>query len=238
MKDRHFTACTFTGLIGATFLFMGLWPAMGFLPPLSPLATADEIAAYYIAHSTGILTGSILLMLGQSILVPFYAAISTMMRRVDPQSATLSYTQMLTGVYGIVPGFMAAILFSAAAYRPERSPELILLLSDIGFLCLTIASLPGCVQFIAIGLSILADRRPQPLLPRWLGYVHFWIAILFIPGCLVALFKTGPFTWRGALGFWLLAITLGNWIAVMTWAMLRARRRADAEEVGETPAAG
>lgn len=227
MNNFRYKLCIAMGPLGAVLLFTGLWPAMQFLPPLDPLMGAADVAAVYRANQTGILVGAILIMLGTSLLIPFFAVISAQMKRIEGRSSPLAYTQMLTGMFGVVPVFMAAVIFSAAAFRPDRADELIRAFSDLGFLSLTIASLPGTVQFGSIGLAALADKRSEPVFPRWFGYICLWTAILYIPGCLVALFKVGPFTWRGALGFWLIAILLGIWINIMVWVLLRAGKQID-----------
>jgi hypothetical protein len=215
--------CTFSGPIGALLIFAGLWPAMHFLPPLPPTASAAEVAAIFRSNATGILIGSIFIMAGSTFLIAFACGIATQMKRMEGFLSPYAYIQMFTGIFAMVPVFMAAILFSAAAFRPERPDELILLLSDLGFLSLTIAGFPAAAQVIAIGLAVLKDRNKIPVFPRWVGFINLWDGVLFLPTTLVALFKIGPFTWRGALGFWLAAVALGIWVNIMVWALMRAR---------------
>ena len=223
MTRRGQLLCTFSGPVGALLIFAGLWPAMQFLPPLAPTASAAEVAAIYRNNATGILLGSLLIMAGSTLLVAFACGIATQMKRMEGFLSPYAYIQMFAGTFALVPVFLSAILFSAAAFRPERPDELILLLSDLGFLSLTIAGFPAAAQVIAIGLAVLNDRNKIPVFPRWLGFINLWDGVLFLPTTLVALFKIGPFTWRGALGFWLAAVALGIWVNVMVWALMRAR---------------
>jgi hypothetical protein len=206
-------------------LLLALWPLMGMFPPFRPTMPAAELADYYRTHQSGIIVGGIVMMLASSLFLPFIALISVHMRRMEGPSGPLAYTQMLSAVFGFVPAFTAAILFSAAAYRPERSIETIQMLSDLAFLSFVIPALPGSIQLVSIGLAVLGDKGDAPVFPRWIGYLNLWSAVLFIPGALVALFKTGPFAWNGALSFWLVAVVFGSWVNVMCWALLRARKR-------------
>jgi hypothetical protein len=53
--------------------------------------------------------------------------------------------------------------------------------------------------------------------PRWVGFANIWIAILFLPGALLPFFHSGPFSWNGIIGFWLVANALFGWIVIMWW---------------------
>jgi hypothetical protein len=86
-------------------------------------------------------------------------------------------------------------------------------------------SLPGTVQMLASAIPVLADRNPDPIFPRWVGYANIWTAILATPGCLITLFKSGPFAWNGAIAFWVAAIAFGIWMMVNFWAMRHALLR-------------
>jgi hypothetical protein len=43
-----------------------------------------------------------------------------------------------------------------------------------------------------------------------------------VPGCLIAMFKSGPFAWNGLLAFWMPAIAYALWVMVMILPMLKA----------------
>jgi hypothetical protein len=55
------------------------------------------------------------------------------------------------------------------------------------------------IQNFAIGTAILSDR--SNILPRWVGYMNFWVALSFVPDVLAYFFKAGPFSWRGLFVF-------------------------------------
>ncbi|MGW3953030.1 hypothetical protein ACWEKM_19415 [Streptomyces sp. NPDC004752] len=88
---------------------------------------------------------------------------------------------------------------------------------------------PAIGQATVVGVAILADKRPTPLLPRWSAYLSFWMAFLFLPSMLLTFFKTGPgpFAWNGILSFWVAAGAFGAWFLAMTYLMVRAASRLD-----------
>jgi hypothetical protein len=227
VKSQKF--CAWTGPIGCILMFIGLL-LMGFLPLPRPGLSADEFATLYRSNPTGIIIGSILFQLGGALWCAFAAIISVHMKRIEGTSSPWAYTQMLAGLMGFLPILLGAIFFTVAAYRPERSPETIQLLSDLAFIGFVMPALPGLVQLMSIGIATLGDKRPKPVFPRWVGYLNIWTAILYIPGCLIGLFHSGPFGWNGALAFWLVAVAFGNWVNVMCMVLLKAIKAQALEE--------
>jgi len=133
-----------------------------------------------------------------------------------------TYTLLLTSVLGFVPVLVAEMLFSAAAYRPDRPDEIIQAFSDLGFFLFVGPALPGAMQMLSVAFAVLGDRNAEPVFPRWVGYFSVWTAVLALPGAVVTLFKAGPFAWNGVLAFWVAAIAFGLWINVTFWATRRA----------------
>jgi hypothetical protein len=212
-------------MASTALLFVGMWPLMHFLPPLDPALSTATVAAIYRANGTGIIVGGLFLLAAASALMPFYCALAMQLTRMERPSKLLTYTMLTSAVLGFVPLLIAEMLFSTAAYRPERPDEIIQVLNDFGFIMFVGPSLPGTVQMLATAIPVLADRGPDPVFPRWVGYANLWTAILVTPGCLVTLFKRGPFAWNGAIAFWVAAIAFGIWMMVNFWAMRRALLR-------------
>src|SRR5690606_27929617 len=106
----------------------GLRRVRRYIPPNPPSDSAEEIAAFYAEHRNLIRTGLVLTMLGGALLVPWVAVLARQMKRVEGRSSVLAQTQMLAGAMVVILIVIPCMLWSAAAYRPERDPDLVLLL--------------------------------------------------------------------------------------------------------------
>jgi len=225
MKSGTMKVCTYMGALAGTLLFIGIWPLANMFPPLAPDMGTAEVAAYYRSNQTGILVGAILIMTSSALFFPFLAAIAVFLKKIEGPVSPMTYAFIMIVAYGFVTVFFAGLFFTAAAYRPSFSDETIHSLSDIAFFLFVMPAVPAFVQNVITGVAILGDERTQPIFPRWVGYMNLWTAVLLLPGCVVGLFKVGPFAWNGALAFWLPAIVFGIWFNVMIFAMLSAIKR-------------
>jgi hypothetical protein len=69
---------------------------------------------------------------------------------------------------------------------------------------------------------VLGDRGETPVLPRWAGYLNFWVGLLFCPAALAYFFKSGPLAWHGVFVFWLGTVAYGVWALAMWYVLRRA----------------
>lgn len=204
--------------------FVGLLCA-GFIPPSDPTMSAAEVATLYRNHSGMIRTGMTLQTIAPGFMVMFAAVIAIQLLRIGDQVKVLAFAQLGAGAAGVILFIYPPLFWSVAAYRPERSPELLLLLHDLGWMTLIVPFILAFFQYLATGLAILGDERPEPLFSRWVGYVNIWVAISVAPGPLAMFFKAGPFAWDGLIVFWLPASVLGTWTIIMTISLLKALDR-------------
>jgi len=211
-------------------MFVGLWPAAGFFPPHLPSASAAEIAAIYQRDAVGIRFGMILILIAGALYAPLTAAIAAQMRRIEYRATpVLSYLQLAAGTASIMLFVIPAMIWTAAAYRPERTPEITQALNDLGWLFFVMPFILGFTQNLALGFTIIGDKRAKPVFPRWVGFFNFWIALLFVPGGLVTFFKTGPFAWNGVIAFWIPAAIFGPWFFIVSIYVMKAARQQAAE---------
>ncbi|MFV4641045.1 hypothetical protein ACNJUF_21040, partial [Mycobacterium tuberculosis] len=106
-------------------------PLAHMFPPLDPAMPPEAVAAYYRAHQSGILVGSILIMAASVLFFPFMAAIATLMKKIEGPVSPLTYAFIMIVAYGFVTMFFAGLFFTAAAYRPNYPDTTINALSDI-----------------------------------------------------------------------------------------------------------
>lgn len=204
---------------------IGWWMLARFIPPPHPSASAVEIAQFYAGNLTPIRIGMVLVIAAAGLSIPFFALISAQIAAIEGNPHILAYTQLVAGAIGVVTMLISALLWTTAAFRPERDPNLVLLLNDAGWLILAMPFSPAVIQTIVIGLAILSDKSPRPLFPRWVAFLNFWVAFLFLPAGLIAFFKTGPFAWNGILAFWLPMGVFGLWFGVMMVALYASINR-------------
>jgi hypothetical protein len=174
----------------------------------------------------------LLMSISGALVAPFVAVISIQMKRIEGASPILTYTQLSAGSVGALFFIIPSLIFSCAAYRPERAPELTSLLNDLAWFFMVMPVAAAFVQNLAIAFAIFSDKRPQPVFPRWLGYLNIWVALLFAPGGLITFFKTGPFAWNGLLAFYVAGVVFGIWFIVMVIMLHKAIDQQARETLG------
>ena len=97
-----------------------------------------------------------------------------------------------------------------------------MLVNDLSYVMLILPWPPILGQLCAIAVATLADRRPEPVFPRWVAWFCLWVGFLLLPASTIAFFKSGVFAWTGLIGFWIPAAVFGAWYLVMTVVLLRA----------------
>ena len=193
----------------------------GMLPPISPSLDALSVASFYQTNTGTLRTGILIGMISVAFTIPWIAVIAVHMKRAEGPMPLFTIMQVVAGAVTVVILLVPFVIWTAAAFRPDRAPELIQLLNDFGWLLIVMTFGPFFVQLVSIGLAILFDKNDKPVFPRWLAYFNIWVAVLFIPGALITYFKSGPFAWNGILAFWLpLAVFMG-WYLVMFFALLK-----------------
>lgn len=174
----------------------------GFLPPPSPDENAAEISRFFAENTGRIRTGTLLMMLGAAISIPFFAVLTMQMRRIEGRFTGLCLAQLLAGGIAVWVFTLPPIIFAVAAFRPGQDENITQMLNDLGWF-LFVWNL-GTVTCQAVIIAV---------------------AIGFLPGALLTYFKTGIMAWDGLLAFWLAATLFFAWILVLFWSTLRAVNR-------------
>lgn len=230
MNTRSQIMCAWGGILSPLIMFAGLWPAAGFFPPHLPTASAAEIAAIYQQNQGDIRFGMILILIAATLYLPFTAAIAAQMWRIEPRATpVLTCTLFAAGVLNCVLAIIPAPIWSVAAFRPERNPDVTQALNDLGWFFFVWPPVPVLTQGVALGFAIFADTNQRPVYPRWLGFFSFWVALLLVPGCFCTFFKVGPFAWNGLLAFWVPACAYSLWVIVVAIYTIKAASQQAAE---------
>jgi hypothetical protein len=190
----------------------------GFVHPMSPMMSADQVAAFYrdpenlprIRYSMVVFNWFCIA------LIPFLSLIVMQIRRMAHRTPVLQYCYLgcLTG--GPVLFFIANLFWLLAAFRPERRPELTQMFNDLAWVTFTgqVGFLVGQCVFLA--LAIFLDRQARPVFKSWVAHFNLLIAAALAPASFVALSLTGPIAWDGLLSFWVRNSAIALWIVVMT----------------------
>lgn len=218
MNTKSQMACVWSGLIFGGLFCIGWGLIAHFLPPHSANASAQDIAQIYIDNTVPIRVGMMICMLATGFYAPWVVILYVVLKRIEgDKTPVMAMTQVVSGAVGYIVFCLPAMIWVTASFRPERDPQLLLLLNDLGWLILTVVISPFIMQCLAIGIGVLGDKQSQPLIPRWVGYFNVWAAVIFAPAALIPFFKMGPFAWTGFIGFWLPAGTFFATIIALTF---------------------
>lgn len=232
-------------LIGAWFgplfviTFVLFWGVIGQnLPNPSPDLSAEALAARYMAHLGSIRLGFIVSLIVVVFYMPWTTALSAMMAQIEGRGRTLTYLQLIGGALTVMVVSFSAMFWVAAAFRPERDPQITQMLTDVGWLCIDLQYACTTLQMVAAALVGLADKRDKPLFPRWVCWLTIWCGVSFIPASLTGVLKTGPFAWDGFFSYYFPYFCWLCWFSVASVCMIRDvhRRMAEAKHrpVGES----
>ena len=199
---------------GALFLasyIIGLWLLSGFVPAHPPTMSATEIAAIYKANANHIRLGMVFVMIAAGFYLPWTVTLSALIRRMENKSTFLSQTQLIGGLAASMFFVLPALIWQVAAYRIDRSPELILLLNDAGWILTVTPDPPFFVQFIPLVAAIFMNKNKPEVFPRWMGWATLWANVIYAPAMAAYFFMDGPFAWNGLFPFWLPLGTFVVW---------------------------
>lgn len=208
---------------------LGVWSAVAFfvlwligflvfaqwIPPIAPSATAEEIGHIFSGRTVPILVGMALMGAGSVLYLPWTVLIADLIKEVEGPSFILSGTQLGAGVIATLTFMLPSYAWAAAAFRADRNPEITQALSDFGWLLFITPIAPFILQYVIIAMAVFMDKRPTPMLPRWLAYVQIWVAILFLPAVLAYFMKSGPFAWNGVFVWWIPFAVFTFWFVAM-----------------------
>ena len=189
----------------------------GFWPPMSPMLSADAVAAFYRdpQHLTRIRYSMIAFNWFGIGVVVLLALIMMQIKRMAHRTPILAYCYLGCATGGPVMFFLADLFWLIAAFRPERDPQLTLLFNDLAWISFTSQVGFLIAQCVFLALAIFLDRKQQPLFPRWLAHFNLLVAAAIAPAAFVATTLQGPLAWDGLLSFYLRNLAIGLWLLVM-----------------------
>ncbi|MFA5941117.1 MAG: hypothetical protein WC809_17315 [Sinimarinibacterium sp.] len=196
----------------------------GFVHPMSPTLSADAVAAFYrdpenlprIRYSMIVFNW---FCVG---LVPVLMLLALQVRRMAHRTPIFSYCILGCAAGGPTLFLIANLFWLLAAFRPERSPELIMLFNDLAWITFTSQVGFLIAQSLFLALAIYCDRQARPVFGNWVAHFNLLVAALLVPAGFASLSMEGAFAWDGLLSFWVKNIAIGLWIVVMGFALAKA----------------
>ncbi len=215
------------GIGFGVLFFVGLAPVSGFIPPPSPQLNGAELLAKY-DNLNLVKLGILLGILGATLLIPWSALVSIQIARMEegrrvPLWAIFSF---MAGAVNAVAFILPFIFWAGAYYRADRSPELVQLISDMTWIEFLLFFPAFSMQLFALAMAGLTQRQGPEVFPRWFYYLNLWMSVVGSTGMLCLFFFSGPFSWNGAIGFYL---PVGAYVPflVITWVMFYRAIRAE-----------
>jgi hypothetical protein len=112
------------------------------------------------------------------------------MARIEGKFPVMAYLQLLGGGLTVMVVSFSAFFWVTAAFRPERDPAAIQMLTDLGWLCIDLQYACTTLQMVAAALVGLGDKSKNPLFPRWVCFLTIWCGLSFLPASLTGVLKT------------------------------------------------
>jgi hypothetical protein len=202
----------------------------GFFPPMPPDMTAEQVAKFYSDHTAMIRFSMVTFNLCGIMLLPIFMVIVVQMKRMATQSHVFAYCYLTAAVTGATLFALADIFYLVAAFRPDRRPELVMLLNDMAWM-IFIAPVGAAVAMnLLLGLAIYFDDGPNPVFPRWVGHYSVATAVAMAPAVGAAVFITGPLAWNGVISFWLRNGAFTLFVIVMFFVLRKVLHRQAIDE--------
>lgn len=208
----------FYNLFGLVFLLLAR-----LMPPPSPGLSTGQIVDFIASNRFNLQLAMVILSLSLGLSAFTNGLVFTQMRRMEGTGTVLPYAYLGSLAVAALPGCMfCSILFSVAAFRPDRDPQLVAMLYDFG-----LVSFVGClgcfaVQYIVFAIAVFLDKRS--IFPKWLGYMTVWNVVTELLAAPVWIFKSGVFAWDGFIAFYMGTVIWIVWQFSQTLCLYRAIR--------------
>ena len=152
------------------------------------------------------------------------------MKRMATQTHVFACCYLTAAVSGATLYAPADIFYLVAAFRPDRNPELVVLLNDMAWMIFIAPVGAFVAQNVFLGLAIYFDDGPHPVFGRWVGHYAIATALAMAPAAGAAVFTTGPLAWNGAVSFWLRNGAFALFVVVMFVVLRNVLHRQAVEE--------
>ena len=198
------------------------------MPPPRPDVGPEQIVDFFHAHSLTIRIGFAILMVVIGFTAVANGLIALLIKRMSV-APVFAYGYIAALVVGAIPGcVLPGFAFVAAAFRPDRDPEIMVMLYD--WCLLSFVGSLGCfaTQNMVLALAIFLDRNE--IFPKWLAYMSIWMIVTELLAGPVFVFTSGPLAWNGSISFWMGTAVFVLWEVCIIRLMYTAIKRQSPDE--------
>jgi hypothetical protein len=227
MSARAQTIMIWWGLIMMFIYGFTMWLGFDMVPPPTPKLSAEEVAAFYATDNLAKRLGAMIGSWTGAFMVPIYTVAAIQIGRFEDKLQAWSKLCLISGGLMAIFLMLPPLFWGIAAYSPGRPAEVTMLMHEIAMMTLVTTDQVYIFAMVAIGYVSLAAKHHDALspFPRWMGYFTLFAAIAFEVGALAFIPKSGPFSWNGAVVFWMPFCVFGVWVVAICFTMLGAIKR-------------
>jgi hypothetical protein len=199
----------------------------GMLPVRAASTNPSELAAYLGDMKYQILIGMMVLLFGgYTFLLTWSLTLAYQVRKYANPSPMAFYVLYGVGLNGAIIGMLCGVIGSAMAFRAQTlAPETTQLLYDLIWFLFLIPWPPFMLWQFITGFAILSSENPGTMFPRWMGYFSLWAGALEMFSALAVFFYNGPFSYNGAVTFWVPGVSYFIWVLVFAVMQIRGWAR-------------
>lgn len=238
MNSSPFKYWRFCAFAGPIFLitYVIFWGLMGScILPLPATMPAAEMAQYFKDHAATMRTGMVCAMTFSPFYMIWGLGIARVMETLEGNNRMMSVMQIWGAGLTVMVVLVCCIFILGGLFRVDSlDPSLIQLMYDLSWLTIDVSYPVTSMQMIAMGIGFLADRRAQPLFPKWACWFSIWGGTMFMGENLMPFFHHGIFARNGLLNFWTEYTIYFVYMIIVTKYLLSAIKRLEQEHADGT----
>jgi hypothetical protein len=158
-------------------------------------ALPEQVVRWTLDDRRRLLVSSVVIALGLSLLVVFYAGLRAMVGRAEGPPALLATVAYASFLVVITLGLVSVVLAQAQAFAVlDGNPDIVRALHEARYLVINLSAAPTIVSAGAFAVVMVRTRFPA----RWLGWGSALVGLAHVTA-LLALSRTGAMTPNGGL---------------------------------------
>src|SRR5581483_2130947 len=199
------------------------------LPARADLGLDATKVWYTQSHRIGVLVGCTIFYIAAGLLTPGSIQFGIMLAKIEGRRPVMAITTAVCGVFISLIVFFNCCAWVVAAYRPQTGADVIQSWNDWAWMAFLLGWIYLTIEMLATGIVELMDRRPRPMVPRWMTWFTFGGAIALFTAAGPAFTKSGPFAYHGLLAYYIPVAIWGAYISLTTWFMMKELGREGSE---------